>query len=205
MGVNNTTTLTREAKVPRGGLSASDLFRLKLTKISATAVITGMVALASLGIPGNASASDNYFDRQVGSAVEDISRRTINKASDSIFNVIGGIITGKTLENAKKQQQQPQAQPQLQATVRMTAQEGRMEDLRNELQSRGFPRDKVQVSTDDFGRIVMRGVLGDANAKKAVMEIAKKYGRTNNDVVDKVFVMAFTSTQDQMSNSRQGL
>ena len=190
MGVNNTTTLTREAKVPRGGLSASDLFRLKLTKISATAVITGMVALASLGIPGNASASDNYFDRQVGSAVEDISRRTINKASDSIFNVIGGIITGKTLENEAKNTR--------------TVMENRMVDLRNELESMGVPRDKIKVSMDDRFRVVLQGVVANDALKRAAITIASKYSQ-NRDVVDRVFVMRVNSEQTQTSGNRLGL
>jgi hypothetical protein len=189
MGVNNATTLTREAKVPRGGLSASDLFRLKLTKISATAVITGMVALAALGVPGNANASD-YFDRQVGSAVEDISRRTINKASDSIFNVIGGIITGKTLENEAKNTR--------------TVMENRMVDLRNELESMGVPRDKIKVSMDDRLRVVLQGVVANDALKRTAVAIASKYSQ-NRDVVDRVFVMRVNSEQGQTSGNRLGL
>ncbi len=195
MGVKQTTMLTREPKIPRGGLTATDLFRLKLTKTSAAVVIAGIVALSSIGMPGKANAMD--FGRAVDSAVETLSRRAINKASDSLFGIVGGVITGRDMENGARNQRE------MERAVEKQRREA-LEDLKNELAARRLPLNNVRIEMDNSGRVTMRGIVPDEGVKQTALQIAGKYSR-NREVIDRMFVRLPDTAQSQTSHRRQGL
>ena len=175
-GIKEISTIARESRVPQGGISKGEMFKRKMNKITISVLLAGMMT-ASLGaIPEKAHSIDigGQFERQMEWMAESATRSAV----DRVGSLIGGIITGRTQENERQRQHEAARRDR----------ENRREDLSNELRARGISTDKVRVEIDDSDRVILRGVLTDERSKNVVLMTARRYVKSDRDIIDRIFI-----------------